>query len=549
MLLSAAVNCGNHYEEGKMGHSPLKMFGLVEPFGAFCGMRLMSVFKLLAFSARWRCTHRVLCLGVVIAPIGLSGCSSTAATNADPTNAAVSPFISFLHLDGFDPFSVTKLQYTIAPKPGSVTKPVLVEYSISALAARGYVGKNSLTVPVFGLYAGYANQVSVELVRDDGGLIPRQFIIQTAEYVDPSGIYSQPNVVTPRAPGSTLGFDFIFIKSGLGSPVIIDTDGEIRWVAPAPPNSTASAFTGDEFIIGDQSQPTVYTLRLDGNIRGSQLPSSIDTDFNHNIDQGKNGFLAEVDASSGGVKSIQSNVIEFKDSIPISIPSHWDLAAILGSYMSSRGDDAAAFVRPGVDWFHSNAAIYDPRDDSVIVSSRENFVIKLDYSTGAIIWILGDPTKYWYTFPSLRAKALTLAPGGLYPIGQHALSITSDGLLMLFNDGLWSLSQPAGAPAGEGRTYSAVSAYAINGKSMTAQNVWNYDAGRTIFSPICSSAYEAAGKSILVDYAVADNYTKALLVGLDSNHDVVFEFEYANSGCSTSWNAQPIALDNLHIDQ
>jgi arylsulfate sulfotransferase len=81
--------------------------------------------------------------------------------------------------------------------------------------------------------------------------------------------------------------------------------------------------------------------------------------------------------------------------------------------------------------------------------------------------------------------------------------------------------------------------------TMTAQNVWNYDAGKTIFSPICSSAYEAAGKSILVDYAVADNYTKALRVGLDSNHDVVFEFEYANSGCSTSWNAQPIALDNL----
>ena len=506
----------------------------------------MSALKLLTSSARWRCMHRVLCLGVVIAPIGLSGCSGTA-----PTNAAVlsSPFISFLLLDGFDRSSVTKLQYTVAPKPGSVSKPVHAEYSISALAARGYVGTNSLILPVFGLYAGYANQVSVELEGDVGGLIPRQFIIQTAEYVDPSGIYSQPNVVTPRAPGSTLGFDFMFIKSGLGSPVIVDTDGEIRWVAPGDFNSIPSTFAGDEFIIGSTGQPTVYTLRLDGNITSSQLPSNIYTDFFHDIDQGKNGFLAEVDASSGGVTSFESNVIEFRDSIPISIPSHWDLGAILGSYMSSRGDDAAAFVRPGMDWFHSNSAIYDPRDDSVIVSSRENFVIKLDYSTSAIIWILGDPTKYWYTFPSLRAKALTLAPGGLYPIGQHALSITSDGLLMLFNDGLGSLNQPAGAPAGEGRTYSAVSAYAINEKSMTAQNVWNYDAGQTIFSPICSSAYEAAGKSILVDYATADDYTKALLVGLDSNHDVVFEFEYATSGCNTSWNARPIALDNLRIDQ
>jgi arylsulfate sulfotransferase len=515
-------------------------------------MRLVLVWhtmKLLSSSARRRWTCRAFYLGVVIAPVGLSGCSVAAPTIATPTIAAVSPFISFVHLDGFDPSSLTRLQYTIAPKPGSVSKPVHVEYSISALAARGYAGTDSLTVPVFGLYAGYANQVSVELERDVDGTIPLQLVISTPDYVDPSGIYSRPDVVVPRAPDSTLGFDFIFIKSALGSPVIIDTDAEIRWVAQGPANSISSAFAGDEFIIGDQSQPVVYGLRLDGNIWGAPLPSSIYTDFNHNINHGKTGLLAEVDAASGGVTNIESNVIEFRASIPISITSHWDLGAILGSYMSSRGDDAAAFVRPGVDWFHSNSAIYDPRDDSVIVSSRENFVIKLDYSTGAVVWILGDPTKYWYTFPSLRAKALALAPGGLYPIGQHALSIIPDSLLMLFNDGLGSLNQPAGAPAGETRTYSAVSVYSINEKSMTAQNVWNYDAGQTIFSPICSSAYEAAGKSILVDYATADGDAKALLVGLDSNHDVVFEFEYANSGCNTSWNARPIALDNLAIDQ
>ena len=237
------------------------------------------------------------------------------------------------------------------------------------------------------------------------------------------------------------------------------------------------------------------------------------TDFNHNINRGKNGFLAEVDATSGDVANIESNVIDFVDSSLISIPNHWDLGAILSAYMSSHGDDAAAFVRPGVDWFHSNSAIYDSSDDSVIVSSRENFVIKLDYKTGTIIWILGDPTKYWYSFPSLRAKAVTLAPGGLYPIGQHALSITSDGLLLLFNDGLGSVDQPVGAPAGETRSYGAVSAYSIDEQSMTARNMWNYSADKEIYSSICSSAYQTADKSLLIDYAVADHATEALLVG------------------------------------
>jgi arylsulfate sulfotransferase len=492
----------------------------------------------LASSPTARCVLRALSLAVILASFGLSGCGA-----APPTDP---PFIKFVPLTGFDLSTVTEVHYTIAAKPGSVSKPVHVEYSMSALASRHYLIENSLTLPVFGLYAGYENQVAVELERGSGDAISFQLTIPTTDYVDPSGIYSQPNIVMPRAPDSTLGFSFMFIKSAIGSPVIIDTDGEVRWIAPGIPDSFSSTFTGDGFIIGDPGKPKVYRLGLDGRVSDGELPSSSYTDFHHNIDHGKNGFLGEVDAASGGVKSLESNIIEFQDSSVISIANHWDLAAILTAHMSSQGDDAAAFVRPGIDWFHSNSAIYDSRDDSVIVSSRENFVIKLDYKTGAVIWILGDPTKYWYTFPSLRAKALTLLPGGLYPIGQHALSITSDGLLMLFNDGLGSANS---VPAGETRTYSAVSAYSIDEKSMTAQNTWNYDAGQTIFSAVCSSAYGAPDKSILVDYAFADKGTQALLVGLDSNHSVVFEFEYPTSGCNTSWNARPIALDDLKIDR
>lgn len=495
----------------------------------------------IASLSRARCVLHALCLAVILAAMGLSGCGAAPGT--------VSPFIKFVHVTGFDLSTVTGVNYTIAAKPGSVSKPVHVEYSTSALASRGYLAGNSLTLPVFGLYAGYENQVAVELERGSGSATSIQLTIPTPGYADPSGIYNQPNIVMPRAPDSTLGFSFIFIKSALGSPIIIDTDGEVRWAVPGVSNSMSSTFIDDEFIIGDPGKPTVYRLGLDGRISDGELPSGTYTDFNHNIEHGKTGVLGEVDAASDGVKSIESNIIEIQDSGVISIPNHWDLAAILTAYMSSQGDDAAAFVRPGVDWFHTNSAIYDAQDDSIIVSSRENFVIKLDYKTGAIIWILGDPTKYWYTFPSLRAKALTLSPGGLYPIGQHALSLTSDGLLMLFNDGLDSLNQPAGAPAGETRTYSAVSAYSIDEKSMTAHNTFDYDAGQTIFSSVCSSAYAAPDKSILVDYAFADNGHQALLVGLDSNQSVVFEFEYPTSNCNTSWNSRPIALDDLKIDQ
>ena len=112
------------------------------------------------------------------------------------------------------------------------------------------------------------------------------------------------------------------------------------------------------------------------------------------------------------------------------------MADIISAAMIAGGDDPSQFVFPTpTDWFHNNGATYNRADDSLIVSSRENFVICLDYKTSAIKWILGDPTKKWYQFPSLRKFALTVAPGSLPPIGQHAPSITFDQNLLLFDNG------------------------------------------------------------------------------------------------------------------
>jgi arylsulfate sulfotransferase len=499
-----------------------------------------------------------LYLAVAMATIDLSGCgdggnSSVHATQALSSNiaivgsaAGVSPFIGFVGLTGSGLENLAGIEFSIAPKPGSVSKPVDVHYAIGALSNWNHVHDDFVSVPVFGLYAGYANQVSLWLHFQDGSTQNLPVNLTTPAYTDPSGIYENPTILKPRVAGSVLGFDFFMIKSALGSPVILDTDAEIRWVVPGVTNSSSSAYQNGEFVIGDAGSPTVYRLRLDGKLASNPLQSASYTMFHHNIDPGKSGLLAEVNANIGGAVNLETTVAEINDQG--AVLNDLDLAAILSAYMTSQGDNASAFVRPGIDWFHNNATTYDASDDSVIVSSRENFLIKIDYQTGNIIWILGDPTKYWYTFPSLRAKALTLNAGGLYPLGQHGISVTSTGLLMLFNDGLGSANQPAGAPAGASRTYSAVSAYAINATTMTAENVWNFDYGQSIYSNICSSAYEAPGQSILVDYAVADHYTHARLVGLDPSHDVVFDFQYPTIPCNTSWNAIPIAFDSLAID-
>ena len=113
---------------------------------------------------------------------------------------------------------------------------------------------------------------------------------------------------------------------------------------------------------------------------------------------------------------------------------------------------------------------------------------------------------------------------------------------------VFDVNQPLGAPAGQSRAYSAVSAYSIDSPSGTAEEVRRFDYNQSIDSPVCSGAYEVPGGSVLVNYAVAANYTEARLVGLDAAHNVVFDFRYPTQNCSTSWNAIPIALEDLAIN-
>jgi hypothetical protein len=465
----------------------------------------------------------------------------------------LTPFIASVQLAGQDIPDVLSVTFNIAPKPNTVSNPVNVSWTRAALARGGHLQSDSINLPVFGLYDGYQNQVTFQLQFADGSVQQLQNQITTKPYTDPTGVYQNPTILKARAAGSNLGFSFFILKSLLGSPVIVDTDGEIRWVVPAAPPTEAVYFSNGQFLSGNSNSANLSLLSLDGTESAlpTALPQPLMQTFTHNIDpgSGRRNVLAEFNGTDNLGNSVDDIVADISPSMNPSVIQTFDLADILTSYMQKNGDDPGAFVRPGADWFHVNASVYDPIDDSVIVSSRENFLIKIDYQTKDVVWIFGDPTKYWYTFPSLRAKALTLDAGGDYPVGQHAVSITSDGYLMVFNDGLGSANEPPGEPGGISRSYSEVNAYAVNRTTMTVRQVWSFNYGQSIFSPICGSSYEAPGKTYLVDFATADNLAHARLVGLDSNHNVVFDFQYASpGGCGAAWNAIELNLDSMEIN-
>ena len=256
-------------------------------------------------------------------------------------------------------------------------------------------------------------------------------------------------------------------------------------------------------------------------------------------------MLAELDAVEDGVRHIGSRLAEID--ADGKVLKEWDLGRIFSTHMRSKGDDPAGFVRDGLDWFHMNSAIYHAADNSLLVSSRENFVVKLDYDSGAIRWLFGDTSKHWYVnYPSLRALALRLEAGKA-PVGQHALSMRPDGQLLLFNNGLGSLNQPFGAPPGLTRDFSAPSRYAIDEKTRTAREVWTYERGRDIFSDICSSVYEATPGNYLVAYSVAAQRTSTRLLGVDTGGRVAFEFTYPATVCDTAFVAEPLGWHELQL--
>ena len=114
----------------------------------------------------------------------------------------------------------------------------------------------------------------------------------------------------------------------------------------------------------------------------------------------------------------------------------------------------------------------------MIVSSRENFLICLDYETRAIKWILGDPTKKWYQFPSLRRFALTLAPGSLHLLGNtpsRSLLIRTSWCLIT-DITVFFRSHPESI-----RAYSSPRKYKLDLNARTATEVWNFELGQSIF--------------------------------------------------------------------
>ncbi len=488
-----------------------------------------------------------------LAPVGSAIATVTTTSAVTPPqlegySAGVTPFIADVAINNVTMATLKNVSFTVTPMSGSTTTPISATYEKAYFVNRpSLVSGSTITVPVYGLYASAvdnSNHVTVAVTTTSATTVLTAAISTTPWQDSCTGCYTtRLQYVHARDNAVHLGYSYFMLKSmfsGQVPVIVMDTDGQVRWVAndtSGGSGTSVSGFIGQSFYATHGAR--LYRFNLDGS-------ESLVHDFSgyqginnfwHNIDPGNTGMLLSADGASS---SNESTVLEVNTDG--SVAKMFDVYQIISQAMTAGGDNPSDFVSQGGDWFHMNAETFWPARNEVVVSSREDFVIGINYATQKIDWILGDPTKQWYQFKSLRHFALALAPGTLPPIGQHALSITPTGQLLLFDDGYGSGSH---SPTGNSRSYSIPQMFQINFATRTAKQTWAYYNNPPIQSAICSSVYQEAGNTYLVDYA-AENSPD--LIGLGANNAVAFDYQLPNTYINGAWNAYPVAINGLSFN-
>jgi hypothetical protein len=487
-----------------------------------------------------------ICSLIIIGAVIMAFSHLAGASQADDTTititghtAGATPFISKLTLAVSDTTTLKSIQFAIDPKPGSVTRPLSGTYSNDYLVSRGFEHPPEIILPVYGLYAGYTNTVRLTYRFLDGSSKHDVTAVATAAFDDPCG-YDNPTILQARTHSTDLSYDYIMVKGSCSNfePAIIDTDGALRWVGTAGLAFGSVTFFDNAAYLAHGH--LLSRIDLDGAFTLLGDYSSLGlVNFHHNIDRGKVGIILDADTTT----YFGSTMIEVD--VSGTVLKQWNMAAIIRAAMIAGGDDPNQFVyQTPTDWFHLNGVTYNRADDSLIVSSRENFLICLDYETNGIRWILGDPTKKWYQFPSLRKFALALAPGSLPPIGQHAPSITYDQNLLILDNGQNSVFQ---VPRGNQRGYAGPRKYELDLNAKIATEIWNFEMGQSTACPFCGSVYEDAPLNYLIDYAFENPSGQnafAHLLGLNAAGETIFSYRYPTFSCTTAYRAFPIHLEN-----
>ena len=190
------------------------------------------------------------------------------------------------------------------------------------------------------------------------------------------------------------------------------------------------------------------------------------------------------------------------------------------------------------DWLHMNGLAYDPSDNSIIVSGKNQGLIKISWED-ELRWIMA-PKKGWgvsgrngdgfdtnpYLLTAVNSEGKpydTKVQNGEesasdfdFPWGQHAPEVLSNGNIILYDNGFSrNFTQKV--------NYSRAVEYEVNKENMTVEQKWQYgkERGPKFFSMLISDVdYLPNSKNILVTSGFIYHNAKIVEVSYPENNEV-----------------------------
>ena len=235
---------------------------------------------------------------------------------------------------------------------------------------------------------------------------------------------------------------------------------------------------------------TINTWWATGRPKGETLGIPIETDtVHHDIYDLPDGKLAvlgteqreidnyytsetDPDAPRKTQKVIGDKIIEFQRDGTVDWEwntfDHLDIFRI--GFQTFSGYWARRGFPDSLDWTHANNLVYDPKDDSWLVSLRyQSAIVKVDRATGDFDWILGDSSGW---NEELQDKFFTLEGDGRWFYFQHSPTPTPNGNFLVYDNGTFGNARPFEPRVPLQETYSRVVEYELDEANMIAKEVW-----------------------------------------------------------------------------
>ncbi|WP_124067660.1 aryl-sulfate sulfotransferase [Clostridium sp. E02] len=317
-------------------------------------------------------------------------------------------------------------------------------------------------LPVLGLYPEYNNTVMISLSK--GGChsvtiqtesikdMPYQadYIRTTSEYMD-----GQLMFVTPAGDSLAGGYDY---------------HGDCRWHLVEPFIFDLKQAKNGHILIGsnrllDMPYYTAGVCEMD-------LVGKLYTEYR--IPGGYHHDQFEMEDGNLLILTQEKNAKTTEDECVLvdrntgAILKTWDFKKVLPQTAGKSGSWSEH------DWFHNNAIWYDKRTHSITLSGRhQDVVINIDFETGNLNWILGDPTGW----PADMVEKYFFTPVNQeefdWQYEQHACMMLPDGDIMLFDNGHWRGKEKECYRLNQDN-FSRGVRYRIDTENRTIKQIWQF---------------------------------------------------------------------------